>query len=146
MEAGVACVEGAIARLRVALAAEPDLQLVVLFGSASVGRARGSSDLDVAILPTNGRDGQARDFDDLSLQTRLTLAARREVDLVRIDEASTLLKWEIAKAGVALLEARPGEMARFRARATSEYIDFLPSFQHHAEVFRRRLIQQGQSR
>ena len=123
-------------RLGSILARAP-LRLAVLFGSAATGRQRPDSDLDVAILPiTHGAE-----IDDLSLQSALTLGAGREVDLLRIDHASTLLKWQIAKSAVCLLEAAPGEFARFRARAAAEYADFAPTFERHAEHFRRRLIQ-----
>jgi hypothetical protein len=95
----------------------------------------------VAVLPLE----ESADFDDLSLQTALTLAAGREVDLIRLDRASTLLKWQVAKSAVPLFEATPGESARFRARAAGEYADFSPTYAQHAETFRRRLIKQGKA-
>ena len=70
-------------------------------------------------------------------------AARAEVDLVRLDTASTLLKWQVATTGVPLSEISPGEFAKFQARAASEYIDFAPAFAYHGEIFRRRLVEQG---
>jgi predicted nucleotidyltransferase len=130
-----------IARLRAALLAGPPLRLAILFGSAAAGKARPGSDVDVAILaPASGLDRRA-EFD---LHRALALAAGAEVDLVRIDHASTLLKWRIGTTGQPLLETAPGEFARFRARAASEYIDFAPALLHHGELFRRRLMEAGQ--
>ncbi len=129
-----------LARLGAVLAARGGLRLAVLFGSGATGRLRPDSDLDVAVWPLS----PAAELDDLSLQSELTLEAGREVDLVRIDHASTLLKWQIAKNAVSILEASPGELARFRAYAASEYADFAPTFEHHAERFRRRLIEQAE--
>ena len=65
---------------------------------------------------------------------------------VRIESASTLLRWQVAKTGVPLIEGSHGEFARFRARAASDYIDFSAAFAHHGETFRRRLIEQGRKR
>jgi len=129
-----------VTRLQAVLHEGPPLGLAILFGSASAGLTRRDSDVDIAILSS------ARMLDDAterSLNRQLALAARAEVDLVRIEHASTLLKWRIATTGMPLLEASPGEFARFRARAASEYIDYAPLFARHAEVFRRRLIEQG---
>jgi hypothetical protein len=44
-----------------------------------------------------------------------------------------------------LFEATPGELARFRAHAASEYADFAPSYQHYGEIFRQRLIERARA-
>ncbi len=120
------------------LQAYPGLRLAVLFGSTARGRRRKDSDVDVAILPQaplGAADG------DLALQSALTLAAGAEVDLVRLDQASTLLKLQVAKTGAPIFEIKAGEFARFSARAAGEYVDFEPSFTRYAEAFRRRLAE-----
>jgi hypothetical protein len=84
---------------------------------------------------------------EAALRARLTRAGRADVDLVRLDESgSTLLRWQIATTGVPLFEAQRGAFARFRAEAAAEYIDFAPALAHHGEIFRRRLIAQGERR
>jgi uncharacterized protein len=135
-------VAGLLERLRSALATESNVRPAVLFGSAATGRLRPISDLDVAILAQE----EWPDSRDLSLQSSLTLAAGREVDLIRLDRASTLLKWQVAKSAVLLKEAHPGEFARFRAHAASEYADFAPTFERYGELFQRRLIERGTRR
>jgi predicted nucleotidyltransferase len=129
-----------VARLREVLRGDWPLRLAVLFGSAASDRQRDGSDVDVAILPLAPGWSESVERD---LYLALTRAARRDVDLVDIERAPTLLLWEIATAGRALIEHRPGEFARFRARAASEYIDFAPAFDHYGEIFRRRLIEQA---
>ncbi len=129
-----------VERLQAVLRQGPPVRLAVLFGSTVRGGTRPDSDVDVAILPAGaGLD----DEDELALARELTLAARAEVDLVRLDTASTLLKWQVATTGVPLTEISPGEFAKFQARAASEYIEFAPAFAYNGEIFRRRLVEQG---
>ena len=129
-----------VERLQTALRKGPPVRVAVLFGSTVRGQIRPDSDVDIAILPAGaGLD----DEDELALARELTLAARAEVDLVRLDTASTLLKWQVATTGVPLTEISPGEFVKFRARAASEYIEFAPALAYHGEIFRRRLVEQG---
>jgi uncharacterized protein len=132
-----------IVRLRTALETGPPVRLAVLFGSAASGRTRPDSDVDVAILL--GESDPAEPL-ELALSRTLTLAAGTEVDLIRIERASTLLKWQIATNGVLLVQQSPEEFPRFRARAASEYIDYAPALAHYGETFRRRLTEQGRTR
>ena len=123
--------------LRRALAGEPLLRLAVLFGSHATGRARAGSDVDVAILPC----------EDLSLAAELDLAARlsqalcREVDLVRLDHANVLVRWEVARDGVCVLAEPAYEWTRFRAHAASEHADLAEPLRIAAELYRRRVAE-----
>lgn len=117
------------------------IRLAVLFGSAASGRARPDSDVDVAVLGEPELDAAA----ESRLTRTLSLATGRNVDLIRLPCASTLLKWQVASKGIPLVEGTAGEFARFRAMAASEYLDFAPAFSHHGEIFRRRLIGQGRA-
>ena len=126
-------------RLHQALLAGPPLRLAVLFGSAAASRMRADSDVDVAIRSLRPlTDSELR-----SLTSALAHAASADIDLVELDSAATLLRWQIATRGIPLFEHVPGEFARFRARAAAEYIDFAPALAHYGEVFRRRLVAQG---
>lgn len=123
-------------RLRATLAAGPPLRLAILFGSGAAGRLRDDSDVDLAILPVDrGLPLRA----ELDLQTALARECGREVDLVRLDLASTLVRWEVARAGKSLWSPRPDEFACFVAEAASEYLDFAPAFSQASEAFRRAL-------
>jgi predicted nucleotidyltransferase len=129
-----------VERLRAAWRDCPRVRLAVLFGSAAVGAMRRGSDLDIAILPGESSFDRAQEAE---IAGRLALAGGLDVDLIRLDGAvSTLLRWQIATEGVPLVEAQPGEFARFRAGAAAEYIEFAPALAHHAEIFRRRLADQ----
>ena len=131
-----------IARLRTVFDGVAGIRLAVLFGSEASGRARPDSDVDIAVL------GAAHEFDDSAeshLTQALSLATRRNVDLIRLECASTMLKWQIASKGVPLVERTVGEFARFRAGAASEYVEFAPAFSYHGEIFRLKLIERARA-
>lgn len=134
--------EPPIASLIATLRKGPPLRLAVLFGSGARGRLRPDSDLDVAILPVDPALSLGA---ELALQRSLEESSAREVDLVRLDQASTLLRWEVARDGKLLLEGLPGSFTRFRAQAMSEFLEFAPDYDRVAEVFRQRLVQLGGS-
>jgi predicted nucleotidyltransferase len=129
-------------RLQQTLASGPPIGLAVLFGSSAAGRTRADSDVDVAIQPRRPLTHSELQ----ALTSALAHAASADVDLVELDSVSTLLRWQIATHGIPLVERTPGDFARFRARAAAEYIDFAPALAHHGEVFRRRLVAQGNVR
>jgi uncharacterized protein len=121
-----------------ALRAGPRLRLAVLFGSAANGALRPDSDVDIAILP---EDPGLPLSVELALTVGLSLSCGREVDLVRLDQAPTLVRWQVARHGRVLLEAGPFEAARFIAAAVAEYLDFAPAFELATERFRKSLVE-----
>lgn len=123
-------------RLRSALRVGPPMRLAVLFGSAARGELRPDSDVDIAILPVDRALSLRAELD---LQVALSRACGRDVDLVRLDLASTLVRWEVARHAEKLWAPHPAEVARFIADAASEYLDFAPAFERAAEAFRRAL-------
>ena len=118
------------------LSAGPPLRLAVLFGSHATGRAQANSDVDVAILP---RDPALSLKLELELAGQLSRSVGREVDLVRLDRASTLVRWEIARDGIVLVAEPKPEWVRFRASTASEHADLREALHRSAELFRRRL-------
>jgi predicted nucleotidyltransferase len=129
-------VEPLIANLSRVLEGGPALRLAVLFGSHATGRARATSDVDLAILP---RDSSMPLGRELELAAELSRTVGREVDLVRIDQASTLLRWQIARDGVLLLADPAWEWIRFRANAASDHAEIKDAINRAAELFRRRI-------
>jgi predicted nucleotidyltransferase len=129
---------GLLERLRQALHDGPKLRLALLFGSHARNQARADSDVDVAILPA---DSQLALADELALQARLSSAAAREVDLVRLDHCYPAIRWRVANEGVLLLADPAFEASRFRARAGIEHADYAPQLRRAAEQFRRSVAQ-----
>jgi predicted nucleotidyltransferase len=123
-------------RLVAALAAGPPVRLAMLFGSAARGTMHAGSDVDIGFIPV---DPDLPLGDELDLQLALSAACGREVDLVRLDHAQTLLKWQVAREGRVLVAGGPFETSRFVATAAAEWLDFEPGYTRAAERFRQRL-------
>src|SRR5215216_5629559 len=94
------------------LATTPGVTLALVFGSVARGKARPDSDLDVAVL------GSA--VDPLDLVAAISTKVRRDVHVVRLDEASIPMLEAIIADGVVVHEARPGAAASWRARTLAD--------------------------
>lgn len=112
--------------LRSILQAAPEVQLAVLFGSHARGDAGSDSDIDLAL-----RAGPIDPHELDRLLADLERAAGRQIDLVTMDEAPPLLRFEIATDGVLLLERTPHAWSDFRARAMLDWWEWAP----YAEKF-----------
>jgi predicted nucleotidyltransferase len=107
------------------LLSQAGVEVAILFGSAASGKLRPDSDIDIDIGILLAPDRVLDFASELTLATELEQVLGREVDLVRLDEASTLLRFE-ASQGRCLVEARPGAFADFVARALLEHEDLRP--------------------
>jgi predicted nucleotidyltransferase len=113
------------------------VRLAILFGSHARERVHAGSDIDVGIVPRDPELGLSAELD---LQTGLERACGAPVDLVRLDRASTLLRWEAAGNSIVLVEGSPREFSRFAAAAALEHADLMTTLGPAAERFRRRLV------
>jgi uncharacterized protein len=95
----------------------PDLELLILFGSAARGRLRESSDVDVAI-----RCRGAADLDAAFMALAPRLRSGR-LDLVDLRHAGPLLAFEVARSGYLLFERSPGLFRTFQSLASRRYAD-----------------------
>jgi predicted nucleotidyltransferase len=123
-------------RLAPAIAAGPPARLVVLFGSAAKGPMHAGSDVDIGWIPV---DPNLSLGDELAFQAALTGAAGLEVDLVRLDQASTICRYEVARDGLKLAGDR-GEFVRFRADSIGDYLDFEPALRAATERYRQAIL------
>jgi uncharacterized protein len=112
-----------IAELRAALAQGPRLRLALLFGSGAKGHLRSDSDLDVGIIPA---DSGMTLRDELALASLFSRATGREVDVVRLDSAPALVRWEVARNHIVLGADPPEALPRFVAAAALEHADLQP--------------------
>jgi uncharacterized protein len=107
--------------LRRALDEVPGVRLAVLFGSAARGVAGPDSDLDIGVLLDAGVTPPP------ALGVALHRAAGRPVDLIWLETAPPLLRFQIARDGVVLLSRDRNGWADFRARAMIDWWDWAPT-------------------
>ena len=100
----------------------PAILAVYLFGSHSTGKAKPESDLDLAILL---QPDQEDDFPVLELAVSLEKALGRRVDLVILNRAGELLKYQVRRNGCLLYERDPRLRKQFEVRGRKSFEDFL---------------------
>ena len=106
--------------IRHALETDESVVLAVLFGSGARNELRPTSDLDVGVLGTvAGRLA--------ALQVTLERATRRTVDLIALDTAPPLLRFEIARDGIVLVERTPHLWSDFKMHAMIDWWDWAPT-------------------
>lgn len=120
--------------IRRLLEARDDVRLAYLFGSLAGGRARPSSDVDLALLFKD--DPAPATLDRLTED--LEDAAGRAVDLVDLAKAPPLLAHQVVSKGSCLVCHDPSERAAFETRTILRYLDtaHLRRIQH--EYLRKR--------
>lgn len=111
-----------------ALGGRGDVRLAYVFGSVAGGRARVTSDLDLALLFTTPPVPAALD----RLADELSGVAGRSVDLVDLASAPPLLAHQVISKGTCIAQRSPGDRATFEARTVLRYLDtkHLRSIQH----------------
>jgi predicted nucleotidyltransferase len=90
---------------------------VYVFGSTAAGAVHESSDLDLALLPREPLTPEAR----WDLQQELAVALRRDVDLVDLRSASTVMRFQVVTTGELIHDGDPRERAEFEMLALSMY-------------------------
>lgn len=108
--------------LRTALAEFPDIKLAVLFGSTARGQETACSDLDLGVL---------LDPYDVKRLWPIDLAAnkvaKRTVDLIDLHTAPPLLRFEITRDGVVVVERDDYAWVDFKAKAMIDWWDWQPT-------------------
>ena len=95
---------------------------VMLFGSVIDAHPERSEDVDVAVLFRY--DAIPDYFRIMLMQEDLTDLFAKKVDLVRLNGASPVLKMQILKKGITVLNNDPTALSRFKMYVFSEYVDF----------------------
>jgi uncharacterized protein len=95
----------------------PDVRVVYVFGSQATSNANAESDVDIALLPSTKLDEVAR----WHLQEKLASLLGRNVDLVDLRSASTVMQKEIIASGQVVYQADEAERQGYEARVLSSY-------------------------
>jgi predicted nucleotidyltransferase len=113
-----------------------DILLVILFGSASVGRLRSDSDVDIAIA---GRSIFSWDqLQQLRLQFNLKL--HKEIDLIDLLHTRGLIFYQAMTKGIVVMSRDPHFLGRLMIDAVYFAEDMLPSIKRSYERNVRRFI------
>jgi predicted nucleotidyltransferase len=107
--------------LRQRAATLSEVRLAVLFGSVARGKATRRSDVDLGISVEPDTSAVRR-----KVQAELERAACRSLDVVFLDGAPPLLRFEISKDGVLLFQKEGHLWTDFKARAMVDWWDWAP--------------------
>jgi predicted nucleotidyltransferase len=110
-----------------------DLRFCILFGSSSMRSPAAAKDVDLAISSLHPMTLMQRGALELEIED----AVGKPVDVVDVDEASTLLRWEILRHGVVVASDDETALRTFQAHVPLEYADLRPYLEREAEGLRR---------
>jgi predicted nucleotidyltransferase len=133
---------GAERALADAARAWPELEVLMLFGSAAAGRLGPESDVDLYVRLAPGTRA------DRDAERRLIVAAERacgrEIDLVvETPSTSVILRRQIATHGHELFERTPGAGRQLRVDGAHAYMDLLPQLELIGAAIRARAVIDG---
>ncbi len=95
----------------------PEIDLVILFGSRAAGEMHAESDIDLAL---QGRGP----LDLVAMTNQVTQLLRTDrVDVVDLRRASPVMMMEVVRGGVLLYEQSPGLYVTFCSLAHRRYVD-----------------------
>jgi predicted nucleotidyltransferase len=115
----------------------PGIELAVLFGSTARGRAGSHSDIDIAIAMAPTAEAPP------ALEVALERAAGRPASITLLHDAPPLLRFEIGRDGIVLVERQPGIWKRFRAQAMIDWWDWAPTVHMMHRAMARRLREEA---
>lgn len=112
----------------------PEAEAIYLFGSHADGRARADSDLDLAVLDAAPMAPLRR----FERQRELSALLGRDVDLVDLYTAGTVLKLEVVTRGERLYRRDADRTLDFEARVLGEYAEFMDATRDLFDAVRER--------
>lgn len=112
------------------------ISLLYVFGSYATGKNNGNSDLDIAILLKDNYVPMAK----LELLGDLNIIFKRDdIDLVILNSASPVLKFQVVKYGAKLYMEDEVDKVNFEAKVVSEYMDMEPFRRRQNEISKMRM-------
>ena len=126
---------------------EHNISLAILFGSQATGRASPGSDFDLAVwlegvelLPDVLESARAK---RQLLRDIINYLKTGNIDLVVLNHASPLLKFQVARTGRPLYQKTKGLFADFCSRALREHNDARVFYQATEDYLRREIERSG---
>jgi predicted nucleotidyltransferase len=109
---------------------------VYVFGSHARGRAKASSDVDVAVLLEKNPEFDYR----LKVMAELGELLQRPVDVVSLRQCGLVLQRQVLKYGVLVFEGDSRKRKAFEIISRKKYFDFQPYHRHYVAKMKERLL------
>ena len=126
-----------LSRICAVLGKYPEVLAVYLFGSNAEGRARGTSDYDLAVVSARKRSARSRRLDILA---DLAQAGIDDVDLVFLDGSNLVLSHEAVRANQLVFSRPEFDHGSFCSRIIRMYLDFQPHLVIQRKALKERII------
>lgn len=136
-------IETICAKIRERLSNQDDLIAVYLFGSVAEGKAHGLSDIDVAVLFADDLSAEELFGRTLAIGGMLEQVLQRTVDLIPLNRAGPLLRFQVIQKGTLLLEKDRTQRCLFQMRAMNAYYDAKPYLDYQRGETLRRIRENG---
>ncbi len=125
------------------LAGRDDILAAYVFGSAAEGIAHPLSDLDIALLLPPTTEPPQRLDTRLEVMAVLERLSRRPVDVVILNDAPLLLRFQVLKHGRVLVDRDTTQRCLFAAKTLSMYYDAQRYLDYHFAHLIRRIREEG---
>lgn len=129
------------------LRAQPDIAAAYLFGSLATGRATPQSDIDIAVLLMHVPDDPVERLGrQLELTDQLRQFSDRDMDVVVLNKAPIILRWQVLAHGRLLYQGDRNTRAGFEVQTGKEYEDLKPMYDFFKEVLFEEIEEVGLGR
>jgi len=125
------------------LASRDDILAAYVFGSAAEGVAHRLSDLDIALLLPPTTEPMQRFDTRLEVMAALERLTRGQVDVVILNDAPLLLRFQVLRHGRVLVDRDMTQRCLFAARTMSAYYDARRYLDYHFAHLIRRIREEG---
>jgi predicted nucleotidyltransferase len=114
----------------------PEIQAVYLFGSQAEGRSNSESDLDLAVLSSSSELQNKK----LDLLSDLSEVGFCNVDLIFLDTADMVLKYEVIRLNRLIYHTSNFKKGEYYSLILRQYFDFYPYLEVQREAYKRRIV------
>ena len=130
--------EDKVKKLAMLFESEKRVLVAYLFGSYARGLETPRSDVDIAVLLSEVPERPLEYY--LHLERELAKVLEMDVDLVFLNDAPPLLKYQVIKYGRLLFSRDERVRVMFEAKSLCEYLDFSRVLRRYDECFMRRVL------
>ena len=127
-------------------AEQQDIILVYLFGSMARGQADRFSDIDIAVLLDDKSSVEQFLARQLEIMGEMEKAARGEVQIVLLNQATPLLAFQVVRDGKLLHQRSRAERIAFEVGAMRQYADIKPMLDFFNREMLKRIEEDGLGR